>query len=162
MKPLTVVAALGFSTAIATAMVANTAAASDPLPMPRPDVTVDAQALGIEERMITVSAVDPAAPRTPGYGVDDSERVTFPIYFSEGWTSTNDEAEVALRAAAEEITYRGLQNITVAPSDAAMMSEDISVQRDAEKRAAAVADGLEKYGVPERWIAVEPYALSGV
>lgn len=163
MKPLTVVAALGLSTAIATALVANTAVASDPLPMPRPDVTAEAeQALGIEERMITVSAVDPAAPRTAGYGVNDSERVVFPIYFSEGWTTTNDEAEVALRAAAEEITYRGLQDITIAPSDAAMMSSDMSVQRDAEKRAAAVADGLEKYGVPERWIAVKPYALSGV
>lgn len=162
MKPLTVVAALGLSTAIATAMVANTAVASDPLPMPRPNMEAQAAELGIEERMITVSAVDPAAPRTPGYGVNDAKRVIFPIYFSEGWTSTTDEAEVALRAAAEEITYRGLQDIRVAPSDAAMMSSDMSTQRDAEKRAQAVAESLEKYGVPERWIAVEPYALSGV
>lgn len=162
MKPLTVVAALGLSTAIATALVANTAVASDPLPLPRPDIMSESKALGIEERKITVSAIDPAAPRTPGYGVNDSARITFPIYFAEGWTTTNDAAEVALRAAAEEITYRGLQDITVAPSDAAMMSSDLSVQRDAEKRAEAVAEGLEKYGVPERWIAVKPYALSGV
>jgi hypothetical protein len=161
MKPLTLVAALGLSTAIATALVANTAA-SDPLPLPRPAVSAEMQTIEIEERMITVSAVDPAAPRTPGYGVNDAERVVFPIYFAEGWTTTNDKAEVALRAAAEEITYRGLQNVTVAPSQAAMMSSDLSTQREAEQRAATVAATLEKYGVPERWIAVKPYALSGV
>jgi hypothetical protein len=162
MKPLTVVAVLGLSTAIATAMAANTASASDPIPMPRPDMTAAASETGIEERMVTVSAIDPAAPHTPGYGVNDSERVVYPIYFAEGWTSTNDKAEMALRAAAEEITYRGLQDITVAPSDAAMMSSDISAQHEAEKRVQVVADTLEKYGVPERWIAVEPYALPGV
>jgi len=55
MKPLTVVAVLGLSTAIATAMAANTASASDPIPMPRPDMRAAVSETGIEERMVTVS-----------------------------------------------------------------------------------------------------------
>ncbi len=38
----------------------------------------------------------------------------------------------------------------------------MSVQADAEDRVAAVASALEKFGVPERWIAMQPGAASDV
>lgn len=157
MKRLTIVTAMGFGTAMGAALMAQTATAASPLPMPRPGMSDAA----FEMRTVFVSAVDPAAPRSTGYGVDDSERVVFPVYFAEGWTTPTGEAETALRAAAEEITYRGLQNITVTPAEAAATSPDIGTQREAEKRVEAVTETLEKYGVPERWIA-QPNALSGV
>ncbi|MEQ8266618.1 MAG: hypothetical protein RH982_05435 [Parvibaculum sp.] len=165
MKRLMIVTALGLTTAMGAALAAKTAVASSPLPMPRPgimDISFDDAAPGIEARMVLVSAIDPAAPTTPGYGVNDSERVVFPIYFAEGWTTPTGEAEAMLRAVAEEITYRGLQNITVQPSSAARLSPDFTAQAEAEDRVEAVAESLEKYGVPDRWIAVQPYPPSDI
>jgi len=154
MKRMIIVTALGFTTAIGAALAAKTAVASDPLPMPRPaieNMAADA-AMGIETRMILVSAIDPAAARSTGYGIDDAKRITFPVYFAEGRTDPGAEARTTLRALAEEITYRGLTNITVMPSPAAM-SADYETQVAAERRAAAVAATLMENGVPERWIA---------
>ncbi|MBO6633323.1 hypothetical protein [Parvibaculum sp.] len=165
MKRLMIVGALSLTTAIGAALSAQMAAASSPLPMPRPavaDVSFDEAAPGLDARTVYVTAIDPNAPRSAGYGVNDSERVVFPVYFSEGWTTTSDEAETMLRAVAEEITYRGLRNIYVVASDAALTSTDMSVQRDAEDRVAAVASALQKFGVPERWIAMQPGAASDV
>tara|TARA_R110002110_G_scaffold30881_1_gene109213 strand:- start:1927 stop:2469 length:543 start_codon:yes stop_codon:yes gene_type:complete len=165
MKRLAIISALAVSTAIGAALAARTAVASNPLPMPRPAIAAASQgeiAPGIEARMVVISTIDPAAPHSAGYGVNDSERVVFPIYFSKGWTIPNDESEAAIRAAAEEITYRGLTAITVAPSRAAMLSSDLEIQREAVKRVAAVAGGLERYGVPERWISVQPNEMPGV
>lgn len=154
MKRMIIVTALGFTTAIGAALAARTAVAADPMPMPRPtveNVAADA-AIGIETRMILVSAVDPASSRSSGYGVDDAKRITFPVYFAEGRIDPGAEARKTLRALAEEITYRGLTNITVLPSPAAM-SADYETQVAAERRAAAVAAMLMENGVPERWIA---------
>lgn len=165
MKRMMIVTAMGFSTAMAAALAAQTAVASSPLPMPRPavmDVSFEDAAPGLEARVIFVSAIDPEAPRSIGYGVNDSKRIVFPIYFAEGWTRPTGEAEATLRAVAEEITYRGLQNITVTPAKAALMTNDFGGQRENEARVEAVADTLEKYGVPEKWIAAEPYAGSEV
>ncbi|ABS62116.1 hypothetical protein Plav_0493 [Parvibaculum lavamentivorans DS-1] len=161
MNRLMIVTALGFSTAMGAALMAQTATAASPLPMPRPDAVNASFEPGIETRVIFVSAIDPQAPRSVGYGVNDSERVVFPVYFAEGWTVPTNEAETALRAAAEEITYRGLQNITVSAASAALTSPDPVTQREAEARVDAVTETLEKYGVPERWIA-QPNTLSGV
>ncbi|MCF8469301.1 MAG: hypothetical protein K9G30_00800 [Parvibaculum sp.] len=165
MKRLAIISALAFSTAIGAALAARTAVASNPLPMPRPAIAGASPGEvtpGIEARMVVISTLVPAPPYSTGYGVNDSERVIFPIYFSKGWTTPNDEGEAAIRAAAEEITYRGLKGITVAPSRAAMLSSDIEIQREAGKRVVAVAGGLERYGVPERWISVQPNEMPGV
>lgn len=163
MKRMLIVTALGFTTAIGAALAAKTAVAADPLPMPRPatEDVVSGAALDIESRMILVSAIDPAAPRTSGYGVDDAKRVTFPVYFADGRIAPGAEAQKVLRALAEEITYRGLTNITVMPSPAAMAA-DYETQVAAERRAAAVAATLMENGVPERWIAVQPGLASDV
>ncbi|MEQ8281494.1 MAG: hypothetical protein RIC04_04855 [Parvibaculum sp.] len=163
MKRLMIVTALGFTTAIGAALAARTAVASDPMPMPRPaieHVAADA-AMSIETRMILVSAVDPAASRSSGYGVDDAKRITFPVYFADGRTVPGADAQKVLRAVAEEITYRGLTNIRVAPSPA-IMRADYETQEAAEHRAAAVAATLMENGVPERWIAVQPGLASDV
>lgn len=165
MKRLMIVTALGLTTAMGAALAAKTAVASSPLPLPRPgimDVSFDDAAPGIEARMVLVSAVDPEAPRSSGYGVNDSERVIFPIYFAEGLITPTGEAETMLRAVAEEITYRGLRDITVAPSGTARLSSDLTTQNEADRRVKAVAATLEKYGVPDRWIAVQPYSPSDV
>lgn len=164
MKRLMIVGALSLTTAIGAALSAQMAVASSPLPMPRPaaDVSFNEAAPGLDARTVFVTAIDPSAQRSAGYGVNDSERVVFPVYFSEGWTTTTDEAETMLRAVAEEITYRGLRNIYVVASDAALTSTDMSVQQDAEARVAAVATALEKFGVPDRWISMQPGAASDV
>ncbi|PKQ07606.1 MAG: hypothetical protein CVT72_02740 [Alphaproteobacteria bacterium HGW-Alphaproteobacteria-11] len=159
MKRLMIVTALGFTTAIGAALAAKTAVASDPVPLPRP--AIEDAAMSIETRMILVSAVDPAASRSPGYGVDDAKRITFPVYFADGRTVPGADAQTVLRAVAEEITYRGLTNITVAPSPA-IMRADYETQEAAERRAAAVATALMENGVPERWIAVQPGLASDV
>ncbi|MDP2125243.1 MAG: hypothetical protein Q8J92_12750 [Parvibaculum sp.] len=163
MKRMLIITALGFTTAIGAALAAKTAVASDPLPMPRPatEHVVSGAALDIESRMVLVSAIDPAAPRTSGYGVDDAKRVTFPVYFADGRIAPGAEAQKVLRALAEEITYRGLTDITVMPSPAAMTA-DYETQATAERRAAAVAETLMENGVPERWIAVQPGGASDV
>ncbi|MEX1154575.1 OmpA family protein [Parvibaculum sp.] len=163
MKRMMIITALGFTTAIGAALAAKTAVASDPLPMPRPaaEQVAAGTATGIETRMILVSAIDPAASRATGYGVDETTRITFPVYFADGRTGPSAEAQMALRALAEEITYRGLTNITVMPS-AAAMSADYETQAAAERRAAAVATALMENGVPERWIAVQPGLASDV
>ena len=163
MKRLMIVTALGFTTAIGAALAAKTAVASDPMPLPRPAIenTAADAATGIETRMILVSAIDPAASRTSGYGVDDANRITFPVYFAEGRTQPGADARTVLRAVAEEITYRGLTDITVAPSPA-IMRADYETQEAAERRAAAVAETLMENGVPERWIAIQPGLASDV
>ncbi|MBX3492806.1 MAG: hypothetical protein KF899_07605 [Parvibaculum sp.] len=162
MKRLMIVTALGFTTAIGAALAAKTAVASDPVPMPRPTIeNTAADATGIETRMILVSAIDPAASRNSGYGIDDAKRVTFPVYFAEGRTQPGADARTVLRAVAEEITYRGLTDITVAPSPA-IMRADYETQEAAERRAAAVAETLMENGVPERWIAIQPGLASDV
>ena len=162
MKRLMIVTALGFTTAIGAALAAKTAVASDPTPMPRPAIeNTAADATSIETRMILVSAIDPAASRASGYGIDDAKRISFPVYFAEGHTQPGADARTVLRAVAEEITYRGLTNITVAPSPA-IMRADYETQEAAERRAAAVAATLMENGVPERWIAVQPGLASEV
>ena len=163
MKRMLIVTALGFTTAIGAALAAKTAVAADPLPMPRPaaqEIAFDAAA-GIETRMILISAIDPATARSTGYGVNDAQRVTFPVYFADDQTAPGREAQKVLRALAEEITYRGLTNITVMPSSAAM-SADYTTQIAAERRAASVTAALVESGVPERWIAVSPGLASDV
>ncbi|MBA4210114.1 MAG: hypothetical protein C0454_11340 [Parvibaculum sp.] len=158
-KNLTIVTALSLTTAIGAALSAQTASASDPLPLPRPaamDTAFDDPAPGLAERTVYISAVDPEAPYSPGYGVNDSKRVVFPVYFPAGLTTPSDEAETMLRAVAEEITYRGLRDIRVVPSESATLSPEMAVERDTEARVYAVAASLEKFGVPEKWIAVQP------
>lgn len=158
-KHLTIVTALSLTTAIGAALTAQTASASDPLPLPRPavmDAAFGEPAPGLAERTVFISAVDPEAPYSPGYGVNDSKRVVFPVYFPAGLTTPSDEAETMLRAVAEEITYRGLRDIRVVPSESATLTADMAVERDTEARVVAVAASLEKFGVPEKWIAVQP------
>lgn len=157
MKRLMIVGALCLTTAIGAALSAQTAAASDPVPADQTALWLNnAAAPELGERMVLITAIDPAAPYSTGYGVNDSERVVFPVYFPAGATAPSDEAATLLRAVAEEITYRGLQNITVLPSDEALTSESMATQQAAEARVHAVAASLEKFGVPEKWIGVQP------
>lgn len=165
MKQLAIVAGLSLTTAIGAALTAQTASASDPFPLPRPaasEISFDHPAPGLAERTVYVSAVDPEAPYSQGYGVNDSARVVFPVYFPSGWTTPSDEAETMLRAVAEEITYRGLTDIRVTASEMAMTTPELAVERDTVARVEAVATSLEKFGVPEKWIAVQPIAGSDV
>lgn len=163
MKRMLIVTALGFTTAIGAALAARTAVASDPLPMPRPaaEETAFDATTGIEARMILISAIDPATARSTGYGINDAKRITFPVYFADDQITLGREAQKVLRALAEEITYRGLTNITVMPSPAAMTA-DFETQEAAERRAATVAATLVESGVPEHWIAVQPGLASEV
>lgn len=165
MKQLAIVAGLALTTAIGAALTAQTASASDPLPLPRPaaaEISFDHPAPGLAERTVYISAVDPNAPFTPGYGVNDSARVVFPVYFPAGWSTPSDEAETMLRAVAEEITYRGLTDIRVSASEAAMMTPELAVERETAARVEAVAASLAEFGVPEKWIAMQPNAGSDV
>lgn len=165
MKQLAIVAGLTLTTAIGAALTAQKASASDPLPLPRPaasEISFDDPAAGLAERTVYVSALDPEAAATPGYGVNDSERVVFPVYFPAGWTMPSDEAETMLRAVAEEITYRGLRDIRVSASETALTTPELAVERDTVARVEAVAASLEKFGVPEKWIAMQPNAGSDV
>lgn len=165
MKQLAIVAGLCLTTAVGAALTAQKASASDPLPLPRPqtaDISFDHPAPGLAERAVYISAVDPDAPATSGYGVYDSARVVFPVYFPAGWTTPSDEAETMLRAVAEEITYRGLTDIRVTASELAMMTLEPAVERDTAARVEAVVASLQEFGVPEKWIAVQPNAGSDV
>lgn len=165
MKQLAIVAGLCLTTAIGAALTAQKASASDPLPLLRPaaaDISFDHPAPGLAERTVYISAVDPDARATPGYGVNDSVRVVFPVYFPAGWTTPSDEAETMLRAVAEEITYRGLTDIRVTASEMAMTTPELAVERDTAARVEAVAASLQEFGVPEKWIAVQPNAGSDV
>lgn len=156
MKRLMTVGALCLTTAIGAALSAQTAAALDPAPAADLAWNDAAAAPDLSERMVLITAIDPEAPHSSGYGVNDSERVVFPVYFAEGAVTPNDEAATLLRAVAEEITYRGLQNITVLPADAALTSESMDIQHAAEERVYAVAATLEEFGVPHKWIGVQP------
>lgn len=165
MKQLAIVAGLTLTTAIGAALTAQKASASDPLPLPRPAVTeisFNSPAPSLAERTIYVSAVVPDAPHMQAYGVTGSERVVFPVYFPAGWTTPSDEAETMLRAAAEEITYRGLRDIRVSASEAALTTPELAVERDTVARVESVAASLKKFGVPEKWIAMQPNAESDV
>ena len=162
MKRLMIVGALCLTTAISAALSAQTAAASDPAPLS--DFAWDdaAAAPDLSERTVLITAIDPVAPRSPGYGVNDSERVVFEVYFSEGAVTPGDEAATLLRAVAEEITYRGLHNITVLPAEAAFTADSIDAQQVTQERVYAVAATLEEFGVPYKWIGVQPNRAPGV
>lgn len=159
MKRLMIVGALCLTTAIGAALSAQTAAASDPAPIGEFAWNDAAAAPELGERTVLITTIDPEAPHSPGYGVNDSERVVFQVYFPEGAVTPSDEAATLLRAVAEEITYRGLQNITVLPAETALTAD---TRHAAEDRVYAVAATLEEFGVPHKWIGVQPNRAPGV
>lgn len=162
MKRLMIVGALCLTTALGVALSAQTAAASDPAPAGAFAWDDAAAAPDLSERTVLITAIDPEAPYSPGYGVNDSERVIFEVYFPEGAVTPSDEAATLLRAVAEEITYRGLQNITVLPAEAAATADSLDSEHAVEERVHAVAATLEEFGVPHKWIGVQPNRASGV
>ena len=57
---------------------------------------------------------------------------------------------------------RPTSDIRVSASEAAMMTPELAVERETAARVEAVAASLEKFGVPEKWIAMQPNAGSDV
>lgn len=151
MTRLVLVAMMGVLTAVGAALAADTRHEQN-------------SALGIQERAVLISAVDPDH-RSALTG--EAERVTFPVYFTPSETTPTEEARLALAAVADEITVRGLEQVKVAPTTEAQASllhghEAMGEGSLSADRVLTVSRTLETFGVPAQWIKVELPDAAGV
>lgn len=151
MTRLILVAMMGVLTAVGAALAADTRHEQNP-------------ALGIQERAVVISAIDPAH-RSALTG--EPQRVTFPVYFTPSEAKPTEEARLALAAVADEITVRGLEQVKVAPTTEAQASlmrghAAMGEGRLSADRVLTVSRTLETFGVPARWIEVQLPDAAGV